>query len=223
MIKCIIFDMDGTIADTLPLCITSFRNSIEKLANKVLSDEAIIDTFGPSEEGTIMALIPDYFEDGVKEYRHQYALLHRRMVPKPFPGIWEAFWLIKERNIGLALVTGKGRGSLDISLREFNMEDCFDEIGTGIPSGPSKPQCIRSVMENMNLRPEEVIYIGDTKSDVIAAKSVGVTCFSAAWDKSVDMTALKKCNSERIFYTVDQLIEYIKNLSYIGKQDEDEK
>ena len=66
MFKGIIFDLDGTIANTLPLCIEAFRKSIEPLANRALSDEEIIATFGPSEEGTIMALAPLHYDAGIK-------------------------------------------------------------------------------------------------------------------------------------------------------------
>ena len=55
-IKALIFDLDGTIGDTLPLCIKAFRRSIEPLIGRSVSDAEIIATFGPSEEGTIMAL-----------------------------------------------------------------------------------------------------------------------------------------------------------------------
>jgi len=53
-----IFDLDGTIGNTLPLCVTAFREALESLAGRPLSDAAIMATFGPSEEGTVMALVP---------------------------------------------------------------------------------------------------------------------------------------------------------------------
>lgn len=67
-ISAVIFDLDGTLANTLPLCIRAFRASIEPLANRALSDQEIIATFGPSEEGTIMKLAPDHYEQGVADY-----------------------------------------------------------------------------------------------------------------------------------------------------------
>jgi len=54
-IKALIFDLDGTLANTLPLCVAAFRKSVEPLLDRAISDEKIIATFGPSEEGTIMA------------------------------------------------------------------------------------------------------------------------------------------------------------------------
>ena len=62
MLKAVIFDFDGTVCDTLPLCIAAFRKSIEPLAGRRFSDQEITATFGPSEEGTIRALIPEFYE-----------------------------------------------------------------------------------------------------------------------------------------------------------------
>ena len=67
-IKGVIFDLDGTIGDTVPLCIKAFRKAIEPLIERLVSDEEIIATFGPSEEGTIMALASQFYEEGVTNY-----------------------------------------------------------------------------------------------------------------------------------------------------------
>src|SRR4051812_37315015 len=81
-IKGIIFDLDGTLADTLPLCVQAFRQSIEPLTSTPLTDAEIIATFGPSEEGTIMALAPDFYQKGVIDYLHLYETMHH-MCPEP--------------------------------------------------------------------------------------------------------------------------------------------
>ena len=66
MIRAVVFDFDGTIADTLPLCIAAFRQAVEPHAGRRVSDEEIIATFGPSEEGTIRALIPEEVRRGAR-------------------------------------------------------------------------------------------------------------------------------------------------------------
>ena len=80
----LLFDLDGTLGDTLPLCIAAFREAIEPLAGRKLSDKDIIDQFGPSEEGTIMALIPQHYDEGMARYIEAYTRLHP-MCPAPFP------------------------------------------------------------------------------------------------------------------------------------------
>src|ERR1700733_9162652 len=107
-IKAVICDLDGTLANTLPLCIRAFRESVQPLINRSITDEEIIATFGPSEEGTIKALAPDHYEKGVAGYLHFYKTLHE-ICPRPFAGIKELLKTLQERSIRIGMVTGKGK------------------------------------------------------------------------------------------------------------------
>ena len=145
-IKRVIFDLDGTIGDTVPLCIKAFRKAIEPLIERSVSDEEIIATFGPSEEGTIMALAPEFYEEGVTNYLKYYEQYHD-MCPNPFEGIEDILRILKEKGIHISMVTGKGKYSTDISLKKFSIDSYFEIIETGIVSGPSKPQGIQKVID----------------------------------------------------------------------------
>src|SRR5882757_1458419 len=106
-IKGVIFDLDGTLANTLPLCIRAFREAVSPLIQRPLTDEEIIATFGPSEEGTIRTLAPDHYEQGVSDYLHFYKA-HHGICPRPFAGIRELLKILQERGIHIGMVTGKG-------------------------------------------------------------------------------------------------------------------
>lgn len=178
MIRAVIFDFDGTIGNTLPLCIAAFRRAIEPLAGKQLPDEEIVATFGPSEEGTIRILAPHAYEQGLADYLNCYRELHD-MCPSPFDGIPELLEWLRARGIIIALVTGKGRRSCSISLEQYGIARFFDLVETGSPEGPCKPEGIRAVLDRFLLKPEEAIYVGDTASDVASARSAGVPAVAA--------------------------------------------
>ena len=124
-IKAVIFDLDGTLANTLPLCISAFRKSIEPLINREVSDEEIIATFGPSEEGTIEALAPDFYDKGVADYISHYTAL-QDMCPAVFDGMPQILETLKSKGIRTAMVTGKGKPSADISLQRFGITEYFE-------------------------------------------------------------------------------------------------
>ncbi len=160
-IKGVIFDLDGTIGNTLPLCIRAFRQSIEPLALKTLSDEDIIATFGPSEEGTIQTLIPDHYEQGIVNYLQFYESLHD-ICPDPFPGIAGLLNQLKDKGIRIAMVTGKGKHSTAISLKKFGLGDYFEPVETGSPTGPVKVEGITAVLQHwQDLDKDSIIYVGD--------------------------------------------------------------
>src|ERR1700712_658793 len=126
-IKAVIFDLDGTLADTLPLCIRAFRESVEPLINRSVSDEEITATFGPSEEGTIMALAPGHYDKGVSDYLQYYQTFHE-MCPVPFEGITDLLIFLKDKSVHTSMVTGKGKHSTEISLKQFGLQHFFEFI-----------------------------------------------------------------------------------------------
>ncbi|MBY9081791.1 HAD family hydrolase [Paenibacillus sp. HN-1] len=206
--KAVIFDFDGTVADTLPLCITSFRKAIEPLAGRSLSDGEIIATFGPSEEGTIMALIPDFYEEGLSSYLSHYEELHG-MCAEPFDGMRELLDFLKEQGIIVALVTGKGEQSCRVSLAFYGMENRFDWIETGSPHGQRKTEGIQEVLRQFGLKESEAIYVGDAVSDIHSARATGMPILSAAWGSYTDVDELGRHEPDEILSTVAELRAYL--------------
>lgn len=207
-LKAIIFDLDGTIADTLPLCIAAFKKSIEPLLNKSLSEEEIIATFGPSEEGTIRKLIPQHEAQGVKDYLFHYEQLHHTC-PAMFPGIRELLQLLAEKGVELAMVTGKGIHSTKLSLKQFDAATYFDVLETGSPDGPDKVNGIRRVLQRLGFNPEEALYVGDAPSDIKSCKEVGIPIAAAAWAHTTNAAELIPLKPEFIFYSVDDFKDWI--------------
>ena len=208
MLKCVIFDMDGTIADTVPLCIASFRGSIEALSGRTLSDREIINTFGPSEEGTIASFLPNQFNEGLDLYLKYYEQMHAEMCPEAFPGMSQLFLNLRRNGLKIALVTGKGEKSLAISMRILNLNDSFECIKTGSPAGPNKSENISDVLKILNISSREAVYVGDAASDIDAARDAGVSIISAAWANTADIEAIIEKQPDKICYSVRELFEY---------------
>lgn len=211
MTQCIIFDLDGTIGNTLPLCITAFKKSIEPLACRTLSDREIIDTFGPSEEGTVRALIPDHYEQGIEDYLTYYRDLHV-MCEAPFEGIIEVLEFAKNRNVRLAMVTGKGERSTEITLEIYGIRSYFEIIETGSPLGPRKVQGITNVLEQLRITPRESLYVGDAPSDIVAAREAKVPVIAAAWADTADKEQLQAFGPDELFSTVEEFKRYIQQI-----------
>ncbi|ANQ51700.1 HAD hydrolase-like protein [Flammeovirga sp. MY04] len=203
-IKAVIFDLDGTIGDTVPLCIQAFRQSIEPLIDQQVSDAEIMATFGPSEEGTIMALAPNHYDKGVADYLAYYEEYHD-ICPSPFDGMLEVLNLLQEKQIRIAMVTGKGKYSTEISLDKFGLTDYFEIIETGIPTGPSKPEGMEKVVDYFKEIPkEEMIYVGDAPSDITASRQVGIAVVGAGWAEATEVGKLEALRADKVFKTIEE-------------------
>lgn len=211
-IKAIIFDLDGTLANTLPLCIRAFRQSVEPLVNRNITDAEIIATFGPSEEGTIMALAPDHYDQGVSDYLQLYAEMHG-MCAAPFDGIRALLAFIKSKDIRISMVTGKGWKSTEISLNYFDITSYFEIIETGAPGGPRKAEGIQLILDAQpGISKSETIYIGDTPGDIIACRQVGIPVIAAAWAETAEPEKLIELKPDQLFYSIAEFSEWLNSV-----------
>jgi pyrophosphatase PpaX len=206
----LIFDLDGTLGDTLPVCFEAFRVTFRHYLNREYTDQQIRAMFGPTEDGIFQDLFPDTWQDALAMYLREYRLAHSTC-PGPFPGIPEALSLLRDRQIRLAIVTGKGPGSAKISLEQMGMADAFDIVEAGSPRGGIKPDCMRKVLDAWKLPATEIACIGDAPSDIRSAHEIGATPLGAAWAGTADYDALASLKPLHTFTTTRQFSEWIQH------------
>jgi phosphoglycolate phosphatase/pyrophosphatase PpaX len=207
-LKGIIFDFDGTLADTLPLCIRSFRASVEPHMGRSVSDAEIIATFGPAEQGTIKAMIPHAYDEGVAAYLTHYELYHADY-PDLFPGIQSLLDELRQRNVRLSLVTGKGERSAAMSLAFYQLTDYFSALGYGDLSTNSKTGNINRIVADWQLSPADIVYVGDAPSDIVACRQAGVPIIAAAWASTAEPEQLMVGQPDALFLSVDTFREWV--------------
>ena len=149
MFKIVAFDMDGTIADTIPMCITAFRNSVSPYTDHELSSEEILHTFGINEIGMVKAIVGQNWEAAIEDFYCQYKSLHNE-VTSVFPGILKLIAFLKKKNITVALITGKGEKSCTITLEKLGLSEILVSKKFVLfkkPMNPSKFQTHPAVLE----------------------------------------------------------------------------
>jgi phosphoglycolate phosphatase/pyrophosphatase PpaX len=178
----ILFDFDGTVADTLPLIFTAFRSTFRQFLGQHVTDSQVLAMFGPTETVILQnALSPDQLDAGLSHFFEVYANEHHR-VANP-PEIREMLASFQEAGIRMGIVTGKGRRSADISLREWELDRYFEVVITGdeVSAPKPHPEGILSAMQQMGISAEETIYVGDSHVDVLAGKAAGLVTVGVRW------------------------------------------
>ena len=205
----VIFDLDGTLADTIPICISAFRDAVKQYTARHYTDQEIVAIFGPSEVGMIQRAVPDRWQDCLATYMGVYDRHHRRC-ETPFPGVITLLDFLKQRGVPLAIVSGKGANSAAVSLRHLGLAQYFDTVETGSPDGDIKHLSIQKVLAKWGMSPEQVVYIGDAPSDVEAARKAGVAPLGAAWAASSDLERLQASAPVAIFRSAASFAEWIE-------------
>ena len=198
MLGGVIFDLDGTLGDTLPVCFVAFRATFDRFLGVVYTDEEIRAMFGPTEEGMFLARTPDAFDAALAHYLEGYAANHH-LCPTPFAGIVDLLDRLDDRGVPVAVVTGKGPHSTRISLEQWGLEGRFDRIEPGGDHGAVKSERMTAVVTGWGVDPATVVSIGDVPGDVTAGRVAGVVPVAAAWSPLADRRALAAAGPGAVF------------------------
>lgn len=202
----LIFDVDGTIANNTQMIISLFQELFLRFCHIKYSSDEIIGRFGPPEEGIISKEIPEAREEAIEYYLREYERRH------PQTGFFspEDFKSLQATGFGLGIFTGKGKASLNITLRKMKLADIFDIVisGSDVPRSKPYPDGLNLVVQKMNVNREEVLYVGDSPEDVLMARAAGIEIVGALWG-AFDRNDLRESCPDYVFEEPSSLIRWL--------------
>ncbi|SEF94308.1 HAD family hydrolase [Paenibacillus sp. UNC499MF] len=190
-IKAVLFDFDGTLADTLPLSFDAFRRVFETYENVTLSDEQITAKFGPTEDDIIRLNVSDASKApaAIADYYAFYENhFHERVsMPRDIVHMLEA---LNELDVRMVIITGKSRRALDVSLNKLDIRKyfCFSVSGDEVERPKPDPEGISAALKKLGVSKEDAIFVGDSSADIKAGKSAGLWTIGAHWFETVQTT-----------------------------------
>jgi pyrophosphatase PpaX len=208
MIKGVIFDFDGTLADTFPLIFLAFRTALLKFTGRSYSDEEIARYFGPSEDGILQRIVPDHWQPAMEIYLVEYKR-HHSQYARLFPGIRDLLDQLKDKQSKLGIITGKSEASLMISLEALGLKNYFHALAAGSPERSNKDTNLRRVINQWGLQPAELAYAGDAGSDIVFAREAGVVPVGVYWSETAHAAELQAENPAGLFRSVLEFQRWI--------------
>ena len=180
MIKGIVFDFDGTLANTLPVIFACYDYSTEKVLGKKADRAPFIETFGQPLYICLTSIFGE--EKGSKicdEYR-AYQEIHHDELIRPFPGVKETLEQLQQMGIPMAVVTSKSTPTCLRGAKCLGIADYFvTVIGSEQVTHPKPdPEPTRMALQKLGTKPEETLCVGDAPYDIISGKAAG--CYTAA-------------------------------------------
>jgi len=203
-----IFDIDGTLTSTNQLIYDSFNFIAKKYLNRTFSDEEIISLFGPTEDVILKEWCGDKYEEARKDYYKYYSDHHG--IAGLYEGIKEILQQLKSNGYPIGIFTGKGREASIITLIKLGIDHYFDLIVTGddVKNHKPSPEGILKFLNHFKLKPERVLMIGDSVSDVKASREAGIKIASVLWD-SYGIEEVKTLSSDYYFHSVEELKNFL--------------
>jgi len=180
----VLFDLDGTLADTIPFLLRSMQHAFELMPEQQPSDAQWVAGIGTPLRSQLRQFVPneDDVERLVKRYR-AFQLEHHDALTKPFPEAKSVVSMLRDRGHPLAIVTSKGDELANRSLRHIGLAPFFDVVITAENVARHKPDPlpVLTALEKLNRPASEAVFIGDSTHDVHAGNGANVVSIAALW------------------------------------------
>lgn len=212
-VKLAIFDMDGTILDTLGDLCDSLNYVLAKQGYPVRTLDEVRSFVGNGIAKLIERAVPcDCTKEqtlGVYEEFIPYYREHCAEKTKPYDGIVKLLSDLKQNGIWLAVVSNKADAAVQDLCKQY-FKGLFD-IAVGECPGMEKkpaPDAVNLVLDKLHISREEAVYIGDSEVDIATAVNSGLQLCVVDWGFR-DVDFLKAHGAKRIFSDTESLKEYL--------------
>ena len=181
--RAIIFDLDGTLADTLSLIVLSWNAATRDVMRREYSAADVIARFGPTEVAMLRKELPAaHHEAAIRAFLKHYERNHAALAGV-FDGVPELLAELSRRRVPMGVMTGKGRDTADITLAALGWTNLFASVVTGDECHMPKPapDGVLMVARELNVPPHECAFVGDAPADIGAGKAARMRTVWAGW------------------------------------------
>lgn len=212
----VIFDLDGTLADTAPDVLEGVNHALDRLGFPPISLERVKQAIGPGREAFVQAVFPDGadpdMEAFIDTFRGHYwdHCLDRTTL---FPGMEAVLLALEDRT--LAVASNKPRRFTEKILEGLGIRKRFDDVvGPEDVARPKPcPDMILKILDGVGDEPARVLFVGDTDKDMVAGRGAGVTLCGVRYGYGVSED-LERENPDFLVDRPLELLDVVVNSRY---------
>lgn len=177
--KLIVFDFDGTLADTLETLVRITNRLAPEFGYPPIDDRQLADLQHLSSWEIIklsrvsLWKIPFLLRRVKQEFQREVANV------KLFPGIIEVLATLRAQGYRLGIVSSNSESNIRFLLRQYHIEHLFEFVTAAHTFG--KGGAIAKILRQYNIPKSDAIYVGDEIRDIQAARSIGIKIVAVGW------------------------------------------
>lgn len=209
MYKLVIFDMDGTILDTLLDLTNAVNYALDKAHLPLRSIDEVRNFVGNGIVNLMKRAIgkelsKDEFDIIFKDFCDFYEV-HCDDNTKPYDGIIDLLKKLRANNIKTAVVSNKAHFGVK-KLVDIHFNGLFDEYQGATDKIKIKPNpdSVNAIIDKFKINKENVVYVGDSEVDIMTAKNAGINCISVTWGFKSEEFLIKN-NAQKIVHDSKEL------------------
>ena len=186
--KLAIFDLDGTLLDTLDDLGAAVNHAMQLRGFPLHSRDEYMKMVGHGARNLMQQALPDDHKDddmveaAYNDFRAYYTD-HIDVHTKPFPGIQELMAKLHREGVMLAVASNKFQEGTEHLIKEFFPEIPFVAVLGGRPDFPLKPdpEIVSEVLRKACVNKEDAVMIGDSDTDMATAANSGIEGVAVSW------------------------------------------
>jgi phosphoglycolate phosphatase len=212
----VIFDMDGTLLNTLDDLWAAVNYALREAGMKERTLDEVRAFVGNGVEKLMRRSVSadcdeETFERTFKSFKAYYAK-HSHDRTGAYAGVVELLRELKEDGYALAIVSNK----LDSAVKELSRVyfDGIVKVAIGDQPGLAKkpaPDMVEAALKELGKTKEHAVYVGDSDVDFLTAKNSGLPCISVLWGFR-DKDFLVACGADRFAETPEDVQKIVKNM-----------
>jgi len=213
MIKAVIFDMDGTILNTIDDIAASINHAFITLGYGEQSVHAVKMAVGSGAWTLIERLAPEHLSLEEKQILYQtyqdHYDKHNNIHTGPYEGIMELLDQLKQKGYKLAVVSNKHEylvQELNVQIFHGVFEASIGEV-PGVPIKPA-PDNVYRALNILNVNKEESLFVGDSDVDIITAHNAGLKSVGVTWGFR-DQQTLEAQHASYIIHKPEELLSIL--------------
>lgn len=211
--KCIIFDFDGTLADTTNGIVSTFQHTFQEMGIPCPSVEKLKSTIGLTLKDGFKAAMEGLTEEQadtcVATYRRLFDII---AIPctTAYPGIVETLKTLKGEGYMMTIATSRSHRSLNILSEKLGIKECFAGFygAEDVVNHKPAPDLVNLILETYGLRPDEVIVVGDAHYDMLMGQGAGCTVCGVTWGNQ-SREQLAAVNPDYIIDDIKEIFEIV--------------
>ncbi|MGD2152055.1 MAG: HAD-IA family hydrolase [Gemmatimonadales bacterium] len=216
----ILFDLDGTLVDSIDLILASYRHTMETHLGHVPPDEEWTSTLGMPLRVQLksFAATAEQAESMFRTYIEHNQANHERLI-RPFPGMQDAAVALRSAGYRLGIVTSKLYENAVRELIACGLLGLFDCLvsATDVRCPKPDPEPVLLGLRNLDLRAADALLVGDSLYDLLAGRAAGVDTAAALWGP-FDRGRLAAGRPDHWLENIDELLALLNVESLEGKR-----
>ena len=188
MIKVAIFDLDGTLCDTMDDLMTGMNGMLRELGYPTRTKEELLTFINNGAYRFVQLSLPEEIREdelimatALETYSRHYAQCYADKT-YPYAGMEEALYALKQEGVRLAVLSNKQDAFVKNIVKKLFPADLFEEVH-GQLEHPAKPDptAALAIAKSLCVHPEECIFCGDSDVDIKTAKNAGMIPLGVSW------------------------------------------